>query len=224
MRPVIIVAREGAAAQTLRAALASGGFQAQHLADLSAAREEIRQQKYSMAIIALDPGDSAAAALSREVSALVPVIAVTACCTGEQCVDMLECGADDCVPQNVPERELLARIRNVMRRGMPVEEEASDSIVQALTEMRVRVDGHTWELTKGELDVLSVLVESAPTPLTAVEIAERLGARRGTVESRVKRLRSKLGRDRLVSRGWLGYEYVARPSGPRPDSPDELQR
>lgn len=211
MRPVIIVAREGTAAQTLRAALAAGGFQAQHLTDLSAAREEIRQQKYSMAIIALDPGDSAAAALSREVSALVPVIVVTACCTGELCVDMLEYGADDCVPQNVAERELLARIRNVLRRASGVGEEASDSIVQALTEMRVRVDGHTWELTKGEVDVLSVLVESAPTPLTAVEIAERLGARRGTVESRVKRLRSKLGRDRLISRGWLGYEYVSVP-------------
>lgn len=214
MRPVILVARDGAFVQTMRAALASGGFHVQHHTDHATAFDEIRQQRYSLAIIAIDRCDPTTAALSQEVSALIPVIAMTSACTEELCVDVLECGADDCIPETVPDRELLARIRNVLRRANPHEEEPSSSIAQTLTEMRIRVDGHTWELTKGEVAVLSVLVESAPTPLTALEIAERLGARRGTVESQVKRLRTKLGRERLISRGRLGYEYVAGDQGP----------
>lgn len=75
--------------------------------------------------------------------------------------------------------------------------------------MRVRVDGRTHDLTRGEAEVLSLLVEHAPRPLTIQQILAMLPeehrVKRGTVESRIKSLRRKLG-GRLVSRGQFGYQ------------------
>lgn len=53
-----------------------------------------------------------------------------------------------------------------------------------------------------------MLLEHAPTPLPIAVLTEILGAPRGTVESRIESVRSKLGPGRLVSRGSLGYQLV----------------
>jgi DNA-binding response OmpR family regulator len=101
-------------------------------------------------------------------------------------------------------RELAARIQNVLRRSAPVPERQSIS----LPEMRVRAGGQTHDLSRGETELLAVLLEHAPTPLPIAVLTEILGAPRGTVESRIESVRSKLGPGRLVSRGSLGYQLV----------------
>jgi DNA-binding response OmpR family regulator len=62
------------------------------------------------------------------------------------------------------------------------------------------------ELSRGEAEVLTLLLEHAPAPITTMEMARLLPAKRATIESRIKSLRKKLGSDRLVTRGRFGYE------------------
>lgn len=191
----------------MRRAVESDGFRADCLEDAAAALDSIRRRAYSLAIVVTDADEGHSCSICREASTYVPVISVIGSCQAEACVHALECGADDCVPRSIPARELIARVRNLLRRFQPAAMPAPGSVELTIAEMRVHVDGQTYELTKGEAEVLAVMAESSPTPITIVDIAERLGARRGTVESRIKSLRTKLG-SRLISRGRLGYEYV----------------
>ena len=81
-----------------------------------------------------------------------------------------------------------------------------DTMSISLPEMRVRTAGVVHELSRGEAEVLALLLEHSPAPLTTVEIAKLLPAKRATIESRIKSLRKKLGPGRLVTRGSFGYE------------------
>ena len=88
------------------------------------------------------------------------------------------------------------------------DESAYDSLSVSISEMRIRTGTETHDLTRGETELLAVLIQHAPAPLPVRRIAELLDARRGTIESRIKSLRRKLGGGRLVSRGGLGYQLV----------------
>ncbi|HYR28623.1 MAG TPA: response regulator, partial [Thermoanaerobaculia bacterium] len=118
----------------------------------------------------------------------------------------LEMGADDYLGKPFEPRELLARIRNVLRRAESPSHGDHDQLAAVVSEMRVRHDDRVDNLTAGETAVLTALIDHAPAPMTIVEIAQAIGANRGTVESRIKSLRKKLGPARLVSRGRLGYQ------------------
>jgi len=97
-------------------------------------------------------------------------------------------------------------IRNVLRRSDATEGDQLDALSVSISEMRVRVGGATHDLTRGEAEVLATLIHHAPAPVTAVRLSQILNAKRGTIESRIKSLRKKLGPGRLVSRGSLGYQ------------------
>jgi DNA-binding response OmpR family regulator len=94
----------------------------------------------------------------------------------------------------------------VLRRSDASEDDALDELTISIAEMRVRVGGTTHDLTRGEAAVLATLIQHAPAPVTAVRMSELLNAKRGTIESRIKSLRKKLGPGKLISRGSLGYQ------------------
>ena len=109
-----------------------------------------------------------------------------------------------------PDRgELVARVRNVLRRATNERDAATcdlDKLSISLAEMRIRNGDVVHELSRGEAEVLTLLLEHSPAPITTVEMARILPAKRATIESRIKSLRRKLGPDRLVTRGRFGYE------------------
>lgn len=189
--------------------LEEAGLRAECFPDLPEALHRIRLRAFSLAILDLDSRD--AYAVCHELSELMPVVTVTQHADTETCIRALEAGADDCVCRPVPERELIARVRNVLRRTGAEPETSSEDVDElsvSISEMRVRAGGAVHELSRGESEVLALLVDHAPRPLTAAEIGKMLATPRGTIESRIKSLRRKLGPERLVTRGRLGYQVV----------------
>ena len=149
----------------------------------------------------------------------IPVIMLTA--HGEE-VDRVvgfELGADDFVTKPFSVRELVLRIKAVLRRGAGVEEERPRESVGPVkidtSAHRAFVAGHEVELTALEFKLLSTFmsrlgrVQTRETLLQDVwEMSAELQTR--TVDTHVKRLREKLGdgRELIETVRGVGYRMV----------------
>ncbi len=205
MRPLAIIERDATRAARLRAAIEEAGFRAELFDAARSALPLLHDRAFALAILDLGIEDADPFEVCRDASGVVPLIALASNRAEETCIRAIESGADDCICRPVPDREPIARVRNVLRRTEETGAE-HDHLAAMVSEMRVRVGDDVRNLTSGEAAVLAVLLDHAPSPLTTSEIAVAIGAKRGTVESRIKSLRRKLGGGRLVSRGRLGYE------------------
>jgi two-component system response regulator RegX3 len=153
----------------------------------------------------------------------VPVIIVSAKDTEVDKVVGLELGADDYVTKPYSPRELLARIRAVLRRGQDVEL-LPDTLEAGPVRMDVErhvvtVGGTEIRLPLKEFELLEMLLRNTGRVLTRGQLIDRIwGADyvgdTKTLDVHVKRLRSKLEKDpsnpsHLVTVRGLGYKFEA---------------
>jgi DNA-binding response OmpR family regulator len=134
----------------------------------------------------------------------VPIIMLTARTTEEDKLRGLELGADDYVSKPFSPRELVARVRAVLRRAPwaqsadPYEIRFNDLVVD-LRRREVRVGGEEVRLTPTEFRLLEVFARAPGRAFTRSELVERAfgwdydGLER-TVDAHVMKLRKKIGR------------------------------
>ena len=150
-------------------------------------------------------------------TASIPVIMLTA--KGEEMdrVVGLELGADDYMVKPFSVRELLLRIRNLLRRQEPVDNAAGFSrhgVVVNQSAHKASVDGADVYLTATEFRLLETLLRHAGQVLTREQLLNSVwgyqfeGYAR-TVDTHVRRLRSKLGSaaDMLETVRGVGYRF-----------------
>ncbi|OIV37774.1 DNA-binding response regulator [Mangrovactinospora gilvigrisea] len=152
----------------------------------------------------------------------VPVIMVTAKDSEIDKVVGLEIGADDYVTKPFSSRELVARIRAVLRRrGEPEEVEAAaleaGPVRMDVERHVVTVDGKKVDLPLKEFDLLEMLLRNAGRVLTRMQLIDRVwGADyvgdTKTLDVHVKRLRAKVEPNpamprHLVTVRGLGYKF-----------------
>ncbi len=134
----------------------------------------------------------------------------------------LELGADDYVTKPFSHRELLARIRAVLRRGAEAEELVSPTIEAGPVRLDVErhtvaVNGATVALPLKEFDLLELLLRNSGRVLTRGQLIDRIWGSdyvgdTKTLDVHIKRLRSKIEPDPanpkflLTVRG-LGYKF-----------------
>jgi two-component system response regulator RegX3 len=152
----------------------------------------------------------------------VPIIMVTAKDGEVDKVVGLELGADDYVTKPFSSRELVARIRAVLRRrGEP--EELLPSVVEAgpvridVERHLVSVRGEVVPMPLKEFDLLEYLVRNAGRVLTRGQLIDRVWGSdyvgdTKTLDVHVKRVRSKIEEDpgvprHLLTVRGLGYKY-----------------
>jgi two-component system, OmpR family, response regulator RegX3 len=154
----------------------------------------------------------------------VPIIMVTAKAAEIDTVVGLEVGADDYVTKPYRLRELVARMRAVLRRS-PLEETVSVG-VEAMTVGDVTIDpeghevfvrGEQVSLPLKEFELLALLIENAGRVLPRETLIDRVWGLdyvgdTKTLDVHVKRLRSKVEDDpsaprRIVTIRGLGYKY-----------------
>jgi DNA-binding response OmpR family regulator len=157
----------------------------------------------------------------------LPVIMLTARGDEADRVVGLELGADDYVPKPFSPRELLARLRAVLRRSQPSAIEAEIVIGRVAIDVgarRVRVGGEPAELTGLEFDILLALARRPGRVVPRETLLGEAGRNDVTVNDRtvdvhVSHLRKKLGDDpkapRLI-KTVRGVGYVLAPGGDTP--------
>jgi two-component system response regulator RegX3 len=220
---VLIVEDEESLADPLAYLLRKEGFEATVAADGPAALAEFDRAGADIVLLDLMlPGMSGTDVCKQLRSrSSVPVIMVTARDSEIDKVLGLELGADDYVTKPYSARELIARIRAVLRRGGDAEE-VGDTILEAgpvrmdIERHVVSVGGEQIALPLKEFDLLEYLMRNKGRVLTRGQLIDRVwGADyvgdTKTLDVHVKRLRSKIEADpgnpaRLVTVRGLGYK------------------
>jgi two-component system response regulator RegX3 len=152
-----------------------------------------------------------------------PIIMVTAKASEIDTVVGLEVGADDYVTKPYRLRELVARMRAVLRRAPRRDDEVSGAVLEVgdvrLDPERheVTVRGEEVALPLKEFDLLEILLDNAGRVLTRDTLIDRVWGSNyvgdtKTLDVHVKRLRAKLELDpsqprRIVTIRGLGYRY-----------------
>ncbi|TDD63851.1 response regulator transcription factor [Actinomadura darangshiensis] len=221
---VLVVEDEPTIARAVADRLAAEGFGVDVAGDGPSAVE--RARAYEPHLIVLDvmlPGFDGLEVCRRvQAERPVPVLMLTARDDETDLLVGLGVGADDYVTKPFSMRELVARIRAVLRRVERPAMEAADGATR-IGELeidqrarRVRRDGREVHLTPTEFDLLACLLRNQGTVLTRAVLLEQVwdwadasGTR--VVDSHVKALRRKLGQELIRTVHGVGYSLEAAP-------------
>ncbi|WP_412515921.1 response regulator transcription factor [Actinomadura madurae] len=221
---VLVVEDEPTIARAVADRLTAEGFAVEVAGDGPSAVE--RARGYRPHLIVLDvmlPGFDGLEVCRRvQAERPVPVLMLTARDDETDLLVGLGVGADDYVTKPFSMRELVARIRAVLRRVERPAIDAADEPVRLgdlevdQRARRVRRDGREVHLTPTEFDLLACLLRNRGTVLTRTVLLEQVwdwadasGTR--VVDSHVKALRRKLGQGLIRTVHGVGYSMEAAP-------------
>ncbi|MFC1610903.1 response regulator [Myxococcota bacterium] len=199
---ILIVEDEVGIAESLGYLLEQEGFDPRHVVSLAGARECLAKRQVDLVILDLVLPDGNGIELLRQLradNAGTPVIVLTSRDAEVDRVVGLELGADDYVTKPFSAREVVARVKAVLRRMTPPPPISTATAGLALDpdKRRVTWNGEVVSLTKIEFDLLSVLVSRPGQVFERGTLLDRVwgavvivGDR--TVDVHVKAVRQKL--------------------------------
>ena len=219
---ILIVEDELAIADSIAYALRTDGFTPVHVALGQLALEAMRTSP-PPALVVLDVGlpDMNGFEVCRSLRQFsnVPVIFLTARSDEIDRIVGLEIGADDYVTKPFSPRELVARIRVVLRRLAPLPAPAQQQRFDLRAqEARIVYFGQPLELTRYEYLLLKTLIEHPGHVLSRAQLMDRVWADapdtlERTVDAHVKSLRAKLrlvdaASDPIQTHRGMGYSLA----------------
>lgn len=146
----------------------------------------------------------------------IPIIMLTARAEETEKVLGLELGADDYVTKPFSPRELVARVKAVLRRNIPKEEtrriKIGDILVLDTEKYEVEVEGERIELTTTEFKILQILSTKKGWVFSRDKILQHLWGDDKmvidrTVDVHIKHLREKLGKASIFIKNIRGIGY-----------------
>jgi DNA-binding response OmpR family regulator len=224
---VLVVDDEPPIADLLRTYLVRDGFAVETCGDGRAALDAIARRRPAAVILDVGlPGldGTQVCRRLREAGDWTPVLFVTARDDEVDRVLGLELGADDYVTKPFSPREVVARLRAVLRRQAPAAAPAEPVAPAGLTAGRVRLDPETRratsdgvavQLTTTEFDLLAHLMARPGRVCPREELLAEVwgyppGTATRTVDVHVAQLRAKLG-DAVELRNVRGVGYSVEP-------------
>lgn len=232
---VLIVEDEPDIAGLMKHALERGGdLEVEHVGTGAAALKAVMEEPPGLVLLDLnlpfiDGLEVCRLLRGRAASAAIPIIMVTARTGETDRVAGLELGADDYVTKPFSLRELVARVRAVLRRPPQMSAPGQSLTYQGgrlaidFDAVSVRVSGAPVRLTKREFELLRFMVENRNRVLSRDRLLERVWGLDRQVETRsvdvhVGRLRSKLGSAgrQIETIIGMGYRFVEEPESAPP--------
>jgi two-component system response regulator CpxR len=226
---LLLIDDDKAYCESLSRLLAMEGFEVQmaHTAEAGFAAATGQQHELVLLDVMLSPGDGRKVLQRIRAVSQVPVIMLTARGDEADRIIGLEAGADDYLPKPFHPRELIARIRSVLRRrSAPI-----PARVLAIGDLEIHPGSrlvlqqkeqgqHEVELTGAEFDLLLLLVRAAGDVVSRDDLAQgalgrSVAAFDRSVDNHISSLRRKLGGkwdgvERIRSVRGNGYVYANR--------------
>jgi two-component system, OmpR family, response regulator BaeR len=214
---VLIVEDEPKLSALLRDYLLAAGFRTSMLDNGSEATDWIREQRPDLILLDINLPGVDGLGVCRQVRAFseVPILMLTARVEEIDRLLGLELGADDYICKPFSPREVVARVRAVLRRARPIDTNSPPPVVLDQERFEARVHGQVLTLTPVEFRLLGKLssqpgrVFSREQLIGALYADHRVVSDR-TVDSHVKNLRRKLievGIDPIAAVYGVGYRF-----------------
>ena len=225
MTKVLVVEDEESFSEAIAFMLGKEGFEVSLAVTGPAALEEFDRNGADLILLDLMLPGMSGTEVCRAIrqKSNVPIIMVTAKADEIDKIVGFEIGADDYVTKPFSSRELVARIRAVLRRYIDVDEVLVSSIIEVgpvrmdIERHTVSVRGESVPLPLKEFDLLELLLRNAGRVLTRGQLIDRVWGSdyvgdTKTLDVHVKRLRSKLEADpaepvHLMTVRGLGYKF-----------------
>jgi DNA-binding response OmpR family regulator len=208
---ILVVDDDKEIVRLVQAYLEQAGFQVLTAHDGETALHSLRRDRPDLVVLDLmlpdrDGWDITRLVRRDTVLAKTPIIMLTARVEDADKIVGLELGADDYVTKPFNPREVVARVRSVLRRSQPGEALSQQRILQLagllidLDRHEVLLDGQPVELTPTEFDLLRTLMDNPGYAFTRMELIEQgLGYEyeglERTLDSHIKNLRRKIEPD-----------------------------
>jgi two-component system alkaline phosphatase synthesis response regulator PhoP len=208
---ILVVDDDKEIVRLVAAYLDKSGFRVLKAYDGETALHSIRRDRPDLVVLDLmlpnrDGWDITRIVRADPTLAGTPIIMLTARVEDTDKIVGLELGADDYVTKPFNPREVVARVRSVLRRTQPGGTPGQRRVLQLaallldLDRHEVMMDGQPVELTPTEFDLLRALMESPGYAFTRMELIEQAlgyeyaGLER-TLDSHIKNLRRKIEPD-----------------------------
>ena len=221
---ILIVDDEESLCEILQFNLEVEGYEA----DVAYSAEQalgMHPERYSLILLDVMMGEMSGFKMARILksnpeTARVPVIFCTARDTEDDTVAGLNLGADDYIAKPFSIREVLARVRSVLRRTASPQTESEvigyEGLEMDLRRKSCTVDGEEVSLTKKEFEILSLMLSHRGVIFSREEILHRVWSDEvvvldRTIDVNITRLRRKIGRygEHIVTRLGYGYGFEA---------------
>ena len=229
---ILVVDDELEIVRLVRAYLERAGFAVVTASEGRQALAVFRHERPNLVVLDLNlpgmDGLDVCRALRRDSD--VPIIMLTARLEETDRLIGLELGADDYIVKPFSPREVVARVRTVLRRaeGTPIRPEviSTAGVTLNLTQRAASLNNQTLDLTTMEFDLLALLAEHPGQVFTRLQLLERtqdaayMGYER-TIDVHIKNLRKKLGDNSTAPRyietvRGMGYRFVLEVSKDAP--------
>ncbi len=227
---ILLVEDEKAIRDVVSAYLEREGYWVTPAADGQMALDQFGKNRFDLVVLDLMLPKVSGEDVCRAIrdSSDVPIIMLTAKGELEDRVAGLELGADDYLVKPFSPRELVARVRALLRRARVGNEPQRDRLIYGPLEIdnaghKAFLDGRELDLTASEFKLLVTLARYPGRVYSRMELVEKVlgydfeGYER-TVDSHVKNLRAKLGDDpRSPTFIWTVHGVGYRFEAPRSD-------
>jgi len=206
---VLVVDDDREIARLVRAYLEQAGYRALCAYDGATALRTLRTERPDLLILDLMLPDRDGLEIARQLradpaTAALPILMLTARVDDIDRIVGLELGADDYITKPFNPREVVARVRAVLRRTggptAPAQRLLHGELALDLDAHRATLVGEPLDLTPTEFDLLVLLLRNPGHAFTRTELTEQglgyayAGLER-TVDSHIKNLRKKIERD-----------------------------
>ena len=214
---ILLVEDDEALGEGITEGLALDGHKVDWLTDGNSALNAFDADTFDAAILDLSlPGDGTdVLTIWRAAGHATPVLVLTAMNAQDQCVALLDNGADDYVVKPSNLEEIQARLRALIRRGQGRVDNrlvCGDLVLDTGTHS-VSVNDEPVSCSAFELIVLQTLAERAQRPVSRDQISSTLygwgdGPESNSIEVVIHNLRAKIGAQRIETVRGLGYQLV----------------
>jgi len=227
MTRILLVEDEPDLADPLAYLLRREGYEVEISEDGPGAMEAFRERGADIILLDLMLPGMPGTEVCRQVrqTSGVPIIMLTAKDSEVDIVVGLELGADDYITKPYSSRELLARMRAVLRRVAQAETEVDERVLEGgrvsldIDRHTVAVDGQEINMPLKEFELLEVLMRNAGRVLTRGQLIDRVWGSdyfgdTKTLDVHIKRIRSRIEKNpsepvMLVTVRGLGYRFEA---------------